>query len=84
MSFLVGQQVVKPWAFLNTSPALAVLCIGLGLGLIGRDGMFLTVGIGASGLILGLLVLAVIAGGPVVEALLQWLPGPVRVYLPLG
>lgn len=78
--FAMGVIMIMPIPFMNMLPALAVLCIGLGL--VGRDGLFLTVGIGVAGLILALIILAVFAGGSVFGGLIEGLPDSMRGYVP--
>jgi len=79
-AFAMGIVMVMPIPFMNTLPALAVLCIGVGL--ISRDGLFLAAGIGASGIIVALLTFAVAAGGSLFGGLMEWLPDSMRVTMP--
>lgn len=67
----MGLVMLLPLPFMNTLPALAVLCIGIGL--LNQDGAFLTLGMGTTGCILAVLIVAAMAGGSIYEQLIQLL-----------
>lgn len=75
----MGLVMLLPLPFMNTLPALAVLCIGIGL--LNQDGAFLTLGMGTTGCVLAVLIAAAMAGESIYEQLIQFLSATVEGWM---